>query len=128
MLFQNEIVFRFWNDVARLFMYACLPQKFACVNDWYQVSSNDQIWLRLTEFSKMFTSPIGEKLPFFTNICLQSNLKSLKSSKLPICDIFSSLLCLVHVVSPIFKDRVLTSLFSGSRMFTFSITNSIAIG
>ena len=66
-------------------------------------------------FAKMFTLPINaktENVTFFTNVCLQSNLKSLKSSKLPICDIFSSLLCLVHVFFAIFKDRVFTSLFS----------------
>ena len=53
-------------------------------------------------FAKMFTLPINakkENFALFTNtcICLQSNLKSLKLSKLPICDKFSSLLCLVYV-------------------------------
>ena len=103
-------------------------------NDWYLVLSNDPMTKFGNDslnFAKIFTLPINakrENFAFFTNICLQSNLKSLKSSKLPICDIFSSLLCLVHVFFAIFKDLVFTSLFSSSRMFTFSITNSIAIG
>ena len=82
-------------------------------------------------FAKMFTLPIKakrRKLCIFTNACLQSNLKSLNNvSKLPICDIISSLLCLMHVFFAIFKDRV-HKLVSGSRMFIVSITNSIAIG
>ena len=49
-------------------------------------------------FAKTFALPINAKRENFTNICLQSNLKSLKSSKLPICDIFSSFLCLVHII------------------------------
>ena len=46
-------------------------------------------------FAKMFTLPINakrENFAFFDNTWLQSNLKSLKSSKLPIYDIFASLL------------------------------------
>ena len=51
-------------------------------------------------FAKMFTLPINakrENFAFFTNICLQSKVKSLKWSKLPICDIFASVVYLVHV-------------------------------
>ena len=65
-------------------------------------------------FLKIFTLPVNAKrgnFAFFDNIWLQSNLKSLKSSKLPICDIFASLLCLVHVFFAIFKDHVFISLF-----------------
>ena len=70
-------------------------------------------------FANMFTLPINpkrENFAFLTNICLQSNLKLLKSSKLPtcICDIFSSLLCLVHIAFAIFKDRYLKNVCSQS--------------
>ena len=63
-------------------------------------------------FAKIFTLPIyakRENFTFFDNIWFQSILKSLKSSKLS--DIFASLLCLVHVLFAMFKDRVFTSLF-----------------
>ena len=65
-------------------------------------------------FAKMFTLPINAKrqnFAFFDKIWLQSNLKSFKSSKLPNCDIFASLSCLVHVFFATCKDRVFTSLF-----------------
>ena len=56
-------------------------------------------------FANMFTLPINakrQKFAFFHDICLQSNVKSLKSSKLSFCYIFSSLSCLVHVLFAIF--------------------------
>ena len=65
-------------------------------------------------FAKMFTLPFNaqrENFAFFDNTWLQSNLKSPKSSKLPIYDKLSSLLCLVNVFFTIFEDRVFTSLF-----------------
>ena len=62
----------------------------------------------------MFTLAINanrENVAFFDNIWFPSNLKSLKSSKLPIYDTFASLLSVVRVFFPIFKDPVFTSLF-----------------
>ena len=84
-------------------------------------------------FAKMFTLPVNakrENFVFFDSIWLQSSLKWLKLPKLPICDIFASLLCLGHVFFAIFKDRVFPSFFSTSTMFTWfsAITNSISIG
>ena len=52
---------------------------------------------------------------FYYNVFFQSNLKSLKSSKLSICDNFSSLSVFVTFTFTIFKDRVFTSLFIDSE-------------
>ena len=80
-------------------------------------------------FAKMFTLPINakrRKLCIFTNTYLQSNLKSLNTlSKLPICDIISSLLCLMHVFFAIFKDRVHKLVFQLEDVY---ILNYIEIG
>ena len=65
-------------------------------------------------FAKMFTLAINanrENVAFFDNVWLPSNLKSLKSSKIPIYNTFASLLSVVRVFFPIFKGRVFTSLF-----------------
>ena len=81
-------------------------------------------------FAKMFTLAIyanRENFAFFDNIWLPSNLKSLKSSKLPIYDTFASLLCLVRVLFFLQYLKILCSqvCFFSSRMYAFVITNSI---
>ena len=68
----------------------------------------------------MFTLQINNKnitFAFSCNIFIQSNLKSLKSSGISICDTFSFPFEFVIIIFAIFIDRVFTSLFIDADVY-----------